>query len=66
MVTGHTPTQQIVGNLVSGYIFKGNNHIANDCVINSEFSTRERFRAIILRRSGQSYLLQSHGAAVIT
>lgn len=31
VVTGHTPTQQIIGNPVPGYIFKENNHIAIDC-----------------------------------
>lgn len=31
VVTGHTPTQKIIGNPIPGYIFKGNNHIAIDC-----------------------------------
>lgn len=31
VVTGHTPTQKIIGNPAPGYIFKGNNHIAIDC-----------------------------------
>lgn len=31
VVTGHTPTQGIIGNSRPGYIFKGNNHIAIDC-----------------------------------
>lgn len=34
VVTGHTPTQGIVGNPRPGYIFKGNNHIAIDCGCN--------------------------------
>lgn len=31
VVTGHTPTQTIVGNPRPGYIYKKNNHIAIDC-----------------------------------
>lgn len=31
VVTGHTPTQVIIGNSRPGYIFKGLNHIAIDC-----------------------------------
>ncbi|MCH5267533.1 MAG: serine/threonine protein phosphatase [Lachnospiraceae bacterium] len=31
VVTGHTPTQTIIGNPRPGYIFKGFNHIAIDC-----------------------------------
>lgn len=31
VVTGHTPTQEIIGNPRPGYIYKGNNHIAMDC-----------------------------------
>ena len=31
VVSGHTPTQNILGNSRSGYIFKKNNHIAIDC-----------------------------------
>lgn len=34
VVTGHTPTQEIIGNSKPGYIFKGNNHIAIDCGCN--------------------------------
>jgi calcineurin-like phosphoesterase len=34
VITGHTPTQDIPGNLNPGYIFKGNNHIALDCGCN--------------------------------
>lgn len=34
VVTGHTPTQGIAGNLRPGYVFKGNNHIAIDCGCN--------------------------------
>lgn len=34
VVTGHTPTQEISGNLRPGYIFRGNNHIAIDCGCN--------------------------------
>lgn len=31
VVTGHTPTQMIKGNLNPGYIYRHNNHIAIDC-----------------------------------
>ena len=31
VVSGHTPTQNILGNSRPGYIFKKNNHIAIDC-----------------------------------
>lgn len=31
VVTGHTPTQEIIGNPRPGYIFKGLHHIAIDC-----------------------------------
>lgn len=31
VVTGHTPTQSIIGNPKPGYIFRKNNHIAIDC-----------------------------------
>lgn len=31
VVTGHTPTQGILGNLRPGYIYKKHNHIAIDC-----------------------------------
>lgn len=31
VVTGHTPTQNIKGNLHSGYVYRKNNHIAIDC-----------------------------------
>ncbi len=34
VVTGHTPTQGIMGNPRPGYIFKQNNHIAIDCGCN--------------------------------
>lgn len=31
VVTGHTPTQYILGNPPPGYIYRANNHIALDC-----------------------------------
>ena len=31
VVSGHTPTQNILGNSRPGYIFKENHHIAIDC-----------------------------------
>ena len=31
VVSGHTPTQNILGNSHPGYIFKANHHIAIDC-----------------------------------
>lgn len=31
VVSGHTPTQNILGNRRPGFIFKKNNHIAIDC-----------------------------------
>ncbi len=31
VVTGHTPTQNIKGNLHPGYVYRKNNHIAIDC-----------------------------------
>ena len=31
VVSGHTPTQNILGNSHPGYIFKTNHHIAIDC-----------------------------------
>ncbi|WP_242991154.1 hypothetical protein [Blautia sp. AM23-13AC] len=31
VVSGHTPTQNILGNNRPGYIFKANHHIAIDC-----------------------------------
>ncbi|MCM1187586.1 MAG: fructose-bisphosphatase class III [Lachnoclostridium sp.] len=31
VVTGHTPTQEIIGNPRPGYIFRENHHIALDC-----------------------------------
>ena len=31
VITGHTPTQTIEGNLSPGYIYRKNNHIAIDC-----------------------------------
>lgn len=31
VISGHTPTQNILGNSRPGYIFKKNNHIAIDC-----------------------------------
>lgn len=31
VVTGHTPTQEIIGNPRPGYIYQKNNHIAMDC-----------------------------------
>lgn len=34
VVTGHTPTQEIIGNPRPGYIFQKNNHIAMDCGCN--------------------------------
>ena len=34
LVTGHTPTQKIVGNLKPGYIYKEKHHIAIDCGYN--------------------------------
>lgn len=34
VVTGHTPTQEIIGNPRPGYIYQKNNHIAMDCGCN--------------------------------
>ena len=31
VITGHTPTQYIIGNPKPGYIYKANHHIAIDC-----------------------------------
>lgn len=31
VVSGHTPTQKILGNSKPGFIFRANNHIAIDC-----------------------------------
>ena len=33
-MTGHTPTQGILGNPKPGYIYKANHHIAIDCGCN--------------------------------
>lgn len=34
VMTGHTPTQEIIGNPRPGYIYQKNNHIAMDCGCN--------------------------------
>lgn len=52
VVTGHTPTQGIIGNPRPGYIYRGNNHIAIDC---GAASSRGRLAAICLDTGEEFY-----------
>lgn len=56
VVTGHTPTQSIIGNPRPGYIFKENNHIALDCGCNSPDG---RLAAICLDTGKEYYISKS-------
>ena len=52
VVTGHTPTQGIIGNPRPGYIYKANNHIALDC---GAASSRGRLAALCLETGEEFY-----------
>jgi serine/threonine protein phosphatase 1 len=52
VVTGHTPTQVIEGNLRPGYIYRENNHIAIDC---GAFVPSGRLAAICLDTGEEFY-----------
>lgn len=52
VVTGHTPTQMILGNPRPGYIFRRNNHIAIDC---GSCRSDGRLAAICLDTGGEFY-----------
>ena len=51
-VTGHTPTQFIIGNPRPGYIYRNNNHIAIDC---GSFIEGGRLAAICLDTGKEYY-----------
>lgn len=52
VVTGHTPTQYILGNPRPGYIYKANNHIALDCCACSD---KGRLAGICLETGEEFY-----------
>ena len=54
VVTGHTPTQGILGNPKPGYIYKANHHIAIDCGCNRR---NGRLAAVCLE-TGQEYYFE--------
>lgn len=54
VVTGHTPTQGILGNPKPGYIYKENHHIAIDCGCNRR---NGRLAAVCLE-TGQEYYVE--------
>ena len=56
VVTGHTPTQEIIGNPRPGYIFRGNHHIALDCGCNRP---NGRLAAICLDTGTEYYISRS-------
>lgn len=53
VVTGHTPTQEIIGNPRPGYIFRENHHIALDCGCNRP---NGRLAAICLDTGEEYYI----------
>lgn len=56
VVTGHTPTLEILENRKPGYIYKANNHIAIDCGCNREDG---RLSAICLNTEEEFYVSKS-------
>lgn len=52
VITGHTPTQRILGNPRPGYIYRGNKHIAIDCGVSSPSG---RLAAICLETGEEFY-----------
>ena len=56
MVTGHTPTQGILGNPKPGYIYKANHHIAIDCGCNRR---NGRLAAVCLDTGREYYVEKS-------
>ena len=54
VVTGHTPTQGILGNPKPGYIYKANDHIAIDCGCNR----RNGRLAGVCLETGQEYYVE--------
>ena len=54
VVSGHTPTQNILGNNRPGYIFKANHHIAIDC---GAGKSNGRLAAICLAPDGALLIL---------
>ena len=56
VVTGHTPTQGILGNPKPGYIYKANHHIAIDCGCNRR---NGRLAAVCLDTGREYYVEKS-------
>lgn len=56
VVTGHTPTQGILGNPKPGYIYKANHHIAIDCGCNR----RDGRLAAVCLDTGQEYYVEKN------
>lgn len=55
MVTGHTPTQGIMGNPKPGYVYRENHHIAIDCGCNRR---NGRLAAVCLD-TGREYYVEN-------
>lgn len=56
MVTGHTPTQGIMGNPKPGYAYRENHHIAIDCGCNRR---NGRLAAVCLDTGREYYVEKS-------
>lgn len=56
MVTGHTPTQGIMGNPKPGYVYRENHHIAIDCGSNRR---NGRLAAVCLDTGREYYVEKS-------
>lgn len=59
VVSGHTPTQNILGNSRPGYIFKKNNHIAIDCGAGKTVEDWRRFAWIQWKNIMQNKMHQN-------